>query len=102
MTGLRISNAAGRIGDAEKSHVWRRERVVAAEVGAGAERRACAGQHDCPHGVVGIAGLIRLAEEAAHLGGVRVALLGSVQCQNRYTLRNLNGEIRRSCFCGGA
>ena len=53
--------------------------LTAAEVGAGAERRRRAGQHDHPHRVVAVAGAVGVGQLVAHPVADRVALLWPVE-----------------------
>jgi hypothetical protein len=85
ITGLESDHAGTSIPAAETGPGFGEGLITAAEVGAGAERRRCAGQHDYPDRLVAVAGPIGVGQLVAHPVADRVELLRPVERDGRHT-----------------
>src|SRR6201997_3046396 len=68
-------------------------RYVAREVGPDAEGAARPGDHDGADVVVIVALLVRAAQQHAHLGGISVEMLGTIEREHRHAVVDPNCDI---------
>ena len=96
ITGLRSSNAAGSIGDAENGLS-----SAGASNGDALPEKSAPAQKARPAPVSTMARTsssssqspVCLAQQRAHLGGIGVEMLGAIECEHRHTRVNVNQHI---------